>query len=290
MDRVLSSRVLRAFLPQLRSGACFAPHVVGARAFAGHNKWSKIRHKKGAEDQKRGALFSKLSIEISAAAKACGGDETSVRLQNAVARARTYNMPVGNIDRAIDKGVHGKGDAQREEYVLEGRGPGGTAVIVRCLTDNKKRTAPAVRSYFSRHDGELGVSGSVGYLFERKGVVGVALSAGADGGEDEVEELVEELMGAVLDVAEDVETDPDPDGAEGTLLCTVVCEPSGLAACREAVSAAGHTPKLAELQYVPTQMQSVGAETMARLEDMLGVMDEDGDIVEVFHNAEIAEE
>ena len=258
-----------------------------ARGMAGHNKWSKIRHKKGAEDQKRAALFSKLSIEISAAAKACGGDEASVRLQNAITRAKSYNMPVSNIDTAVHKGVNGKEGALREEMVYEGRGAGAAAVIVRCLTDNKKRTAPDVRHIFSRHGGELGVSGSVAYVFERKGIVGVALDSG--GGDVDVDEAVDDIMTAVIEEAEDVEVEADEEGGDGAVLCTVVCEPSKLHLCHRAVCAAGHEPKLSELQYVPTQMQPIDADEMEQLEAMLDAMDDNDDILEVFHNAEVAD-
>src|SRR5437899_1982601 len=140
---------------------------------SGHSKWSSIKHKKGAADVKRGKLFSKLSRAIIVAAKEGGGDPSgNLALQNAIEKAKSYSMPKDNIDRAIAKGAGTDADAASfETVVYEGYGPAGVAVIVEALTDNRNRTAGEVRHTFSKNDGNLGTSGAVAWLFERRGLV-----------------------------------------------------------------------------------------------------------------------
>src|ERR671936_1352684 len=140
---------------------------------SGHSKWSTIKHKKGAADAKRGKLFSKLSRAIIVAAKEGGGDpDNNLALANAIEKARSYSMPRDNIDRAIAKGTGADADANAFDTVIyEGYGPSGVAVIVEALTDNRNRTASEVRHLFSKNDGNLGTSGAVLWLFERRGVV-----------------------------------------------------------------------------------------------------------------------
>src|SRR5438876_1575062 len=165
---------------------------------SGHSKWSSIKHKKGAADAKRGKLFSKLSRAIIVAAREGGPDPAgNLALANAVEKARSYSMPKENIERAIARGAGTDSDAQAfETVVYEGYGPNGVALIVEALTDNRNRTASEVRHIFAKHDGNLGGSGSVGWLFERRGVVLVPADgadedkltmAAADGGADDVE-------------------------------------------------------------------------------------------------------
>src|SRR2546428_7284978 len=140
---------------------------------SGHSKWSSIKHKKGAADAKRGKLFSKLSRAIIVAAKEGGPDPSgNLALQNAIEKARSYSMPKDNIDRAIAKGSGADADTSAfETVVYEGYGPSGVAVIVEALTDNRNRTAGEVRHTFAKNDGNLGTSGAVAWLFERRGVV-----------------------------------------------------------------------------------------------------------------------
>src|SRR6187200_2523875 len=164
---------------------------------SGHSKWSSIKHKKGAADAKRGKLFSKLSRAIIVAAKEGGPDPAgNLALQNAIEKAKAYSMPKDNIDRAIARGAGREGDADAFEHVVyEGYGPNGVAVIVEALTDNRNRTAGDVRHTFAKHDGNLGGSGAVAWLFERRGVVLVDAEgadedeltlAAAEGGADDV--------------------------------------------------------------------------------------------------------
>ena len=165
---------------------------------SGHSKWSSIKHKKGAADAKRGKLFSKLSRAIIVAAKEGGGDPSgNLALQNAIEKAKSYSMPKDNIDRAIAKGSGADADASAfETVVYEGFGPSGVAVIVEALTDNRNRTASDVRHTFAKNDGNLGGSGAVAWLFERRGLVLVEadgvdedelMLAAADGGAEDIE-------------------------------------------------------------------------------------------------------
>ncbi|RUM88407.1 MAG: YebC/PmpR family DNA-binding transcriptional regulator, partial [Thermovibrio sp.] len=141
---------------------------------AGHSKWANIRHKKAAQDAKRGKIFTKLAREITVAAREGGGDpEKNPRLRAAIEKARKFNMPKENIERAIKRGTGEIAGESYEEVTYEGYGPGGVAIIVKCLTDNRNRTAAEVRHAFSKHGGNLGTSGCVSWMFERKGVISI---------------------------------------------------------------------------------------------------------------------
>jgi len=165
---------------------------------AGHSKWANIKHRKGAQDAKRGKVFTKLIKEITVAAKIGGGDlEGNPRLRTAVDKAKSENMPKDTIDRAIKKGTGGLDGVDYEEGTFEGYGPGGVAVIVEFMTDNRTRTVADVRHIFNKHNGSLGVTGSVSFLFDRKGLIAfdteqdfdtifeAALEAGAEDVKDE---------------------------------------------------------------------------------------------------------
>ena len=157
---------------------------------SGHNKWSSIKHKKGAADARRGKVFTKLIREITVAARLGGGDPNgNPRLRAAVALAKADNMPKENIDRAIKKGTGELEGVSYEEANYEGYGPGGVAVLVDCLTDNKNRTASSVRSLFSKSGGSLGETGSVVFMFDRVGLIGYD---GSIASEDEMFEVVAE--------------------------------------------------------------------------------------------------
>ena len=139
---------------------------------SGHNKWSSIKHKKGAQDAKRGKIFTKIIKEITVAARSGGGDpETNPSLRTAVTKAKAENMPKDNIERAIKKGTGELGGVDYIELTYEGYGPGGTAILIEALTDNKNRTAADIRSIFTKQGGNLGETGCVSYLFQRKGII-----------------------------------------------------------------------------------------------------------------------
>jgi len=155
---------------------------------SGHSKWSTIKRKKGALDAKRGKIFTKLIREITVAAKAGGGDlEANPRLRTVVAKAKAANMPNDNIDRAIKKGSGGLDGVTYEEVRYEGYGPGGVAIMVDCMTDNKNRTTPEIKTIFNKNGGNLGDTGSVSYMFERKGMIVID---GDQTNEDDVMELL----------------------------------------------------------------------------------------------------
>ena len=242
---------------------------------SGHSKWSSIKHKKGAADAKRGKLFSKLSRAIIVAAKEGGPDPAgNLALQNAIEKAKSYSMPKENIDRAIAKGSGADADASDfETVVYEGYGPSGVAVIVEALTDNRNRTASDVRHTFSKNDGNLGGSGAVAWLFERRGIVIVT----ADGVDED------ELM---LAAAEGGADDVSRDGS--TFQVTSAVE--DLSAVRAAIEAAGFTVESAELTMVPKTTVEVADENDAkkvlRLVDQL---EDNDDVQDVYANFDIPE-
>jgi YebC/PmpR family DNA-binding regulatory protein len=243
---------------------------------SGHSKWSSIKHKKGAADAKRGKLFSKLSRAIIVAAKEGGADPSgNLSLQNAIEKAKSYSMPKDNIDRAIAKGSGADADASAfETVVYEGYGPSGVAVIVEALTDNRNRTASDVRHTFAKNDGNLGGSGAVSWLFERRGVVLVP-EAGTD--EDEL------TLAAAEGGAEDVALDGSS--------FQVLTAPENFAAVREAIEKAGFTIDSAELTMLPKTTVEVAdegdAKKVLRLMDQL---EDNDDVQDVYANFDIPEQ
>ena len=242
---------------------------------SGHSKWSTIKHKKGAADAKRGQLFTKLTRALIVAAKEGGGDPAAnLALQNAIEKARSASMPKDTIDRAIAKGSGADADASAfETVVYEGFGPSGVAVIVEALTDNRNRTASDVRHTFAKNDGNLGGSGAVAWLFERRGVVLVP-AAGTD--EDEL------TLAAAEGGAEDIALDGSS--------YQVLTAPENLAAVREAIEKAGFTIDSAELTMLPKTTVEVAdegdAKKVLRLMDQL---EDNDDVQDVYANFDIPE-
>ena len=236
---------------------------------SGHSKWSSIKHKKGAADAKRGKLFSKLSRAIIVAAREGGADpDANATLATAIQKARDSSMPKDTIERAIARGAGATsdGDAAFETVTYEGYGPGGVAVFVEALTDNRNRTASEVRHIFAKNDGNLGTSGAVAWLFERKGVVLVPAEA-TD--EDEL------MLAAAEGGAEDV-------GLDGSSF-QVTSAPDDLAAVRAALEAAGIAYESAEVTMLPKT--TVGIEDQSAAKKLLRLMDalEDNDDVQAVH-------
>jgi YebC/PmpR family DNA-binding regulatory protein len=243
---------------------------------SGHSKWSSIKHKKGAADAKRGKLFSKLSRAIIVAAKEGGPDPVgNLALANAVEKARSYSMPKENIERAIARGSGADADAQAfETVVYEGYGPSGVAVIVEALTDNRNRTASDVRHVFSKNDGNLGGSGAVAWLFERRGIVLVD----ADG-VDEDDLTLAAAEGGADDVARD-----------GTSF-EVTSPPESLVTVREAIEAAGIPVASAELTMVPKTTIEVADEgTAKKILRLMDALEENDDVQDVYSNFDIPEQ
>lgn len=240
---------------------------------SGHNKWSTIKHKKGAADAKRGQIFTKLIKEISVAAKLGGGDlSANARLRTAVDKAKGENMPKDNIERAIKKGTGGMEGVTYEEIVYEGYGPGGVAVLVEVMTDNRNRTVSEVRSIFTKANGNMGEAGCVAWMFDQKGLIVYDSSLGFD-----------QLFEAALEAgAEDV--------AEADEQIEVTTAPGSFIEVREALEAKGFKYQNAEITMIPQTMvplEGKQAESMLRLMDKL---EDNDDVQNVYANFDISAE
>jgi YebC/PmpR family DNA-binding regulatory protein len=242
---------------------------------AGHSKWAQIKHKKKATDARRGKLFSKLTRALIVAAREGGPDPAgNLALQNAIEKAREASMPKDNIERAIARGSGAAGDGAAFEHVTyEGYGPAGVAVFVEALTDNRNRTAAEIRHVFTKNDGNLGESGSVAWLFERKGSV---LVDGEGVDEDEL------TLAAAEGGAEDVRR-------EGSSF-EVTSAPEDLAAVRRAIEDAGLPVESADLTMVPKTTVAIDDETAARkLLRLMDALDENDDVQDAYANFDIPE-
>jgi YebC/PmpR family DNA-binding regulatory protein len=238
---------------------------------SGHSKWATIRRKKGAIDAKRGKVFTKLIREIATAARIGGGDPNgNPRLRLVMDKARAANMPKDNIERAIQKGVGGGEGDTFEEVAYEGYGPGGTAILVRALTDNRNRTVGEIRHVLAKYNGNLGSSGCVSYLFEKRGV----LSFDPGGGDALLEAALEAGASDVVEGSESVE---------------VVTAPGELDAVRAKLEAAGFSPSASEVSMEPSttvKIEGDDAEKMLRLAEALDDLD---DVQAVYANFDISE-
>ena len=241
---------------------------------AGHSKWANIQHRKGAQDKKRGKLFTKLIREITVAAKMGGSDaDANPRLRLAIDKAKAQSMPKDNIERAVKRGGGALDGAEYQEMRYEGYGPGGTAVMVDCLTDNKNRTVAEVRHAFTKFGGNLGADGSVNYLFNHVGQL--LYPSGSD---------EESIMEAAIEAgAEDVITDDD-----GSI--EVLTEPADFESVRDAMQAAGHDPESAQLTMRAAMSSELGAREAESMIKMLETLEDLDDVQEVYSNADISDE
>ncbi|MDP6572715.1 MAG: YebC/PmpR family DNA-binding transcriptional regulator [Rhodospirillales bacterium] len=241
---------------------------------AGHSQFKNIMYRKGAQDAKRAKVFTKLIRELTVAAKSGAPDpDMNPRLRSAVAAAKAANMPKDNISRAIKRGAGGGDDANFEEMRYEGYGPGGVALIVEVLTDNRNRTASNVRAAFNKHGGTLGESGSVGFLFERVGHI----HYGADTA------VADDMLEAVLEAgAEDMETNGE--GYE------ITCVPDELNAVREALAERFGEAGAARLDWKPQTTVTVAEDTAGPLFGLLEALEDDDDVQRVAANFEVADE
>ncbi|HEU5346779.1 MAG TPA: YebC/PmpR family DNA-binding transcriptional regulator [Ktedonobacterales bacterium] len=245
---------------------------------SGHSKWAQIRRQKGVNDSKRGALFTRLGREIVVAVREGGGGDpdANFRLRMAVQRARDANMPMDNIERTIKRAVGGAEGAQLDDVVYEGYAPGGAAIMVQAMTDNRNRTAAEIRTTFGKNGGNLGESGCVDWIFEQKGIFEVALD-----GKDP-----DELTLDVIDAgAEDV--DEFLDGDETLIVYT---DPSQLNQMREALEAKGLTLTRAETQLVPKTKIDLGEKESLQTLRLIDKLEELDDVQNVYTNAQIADE
>ena len=239
---------------------------------AGHSKWAQIKRKKGVTDAKRGQLFTKLGRELAVAARQGGGNpDENPALRLAIERARQNNMPKDNIQRAIDRATNAADAAQLEEIRYEAYGPGGAALLIDSLTDNRNRTVSEVRSALTRAGANMAESGAVAWIFEQKGVIGVDLEAGIDA--DEV------ALAAIDGGAEDVAVEPD--------LVEVITAPADLEQARVSVEQSGVAVATAEVVMRPTNTVAVdGAQARALLR-LIEALEELDDVQRVFTNADV---
>ncbi|WP_148876833.1 YebC/PmpR family DNA-binding transcriptional regulator [Serratia marcescens] len=241
---------------------------------AGHSKWANTKHRKAAQDAKRGKIFTKIIRELVTAAKLGGGDpDSNPRLRAAMDKALSNNMTRDTMNRAVARGVGGDDDTNMETIIYEGYGPGGTAVMIECLSDNRNRTVAEVRHAFTKCGGNLGTDGSVAYLFTKKGVITYA--PGLD--EDSV-------MEAALEAgAEDIVTYDD-----GAIDVFTAWE--SLGAVKDALTAAGFEAEAAEVSMIPSTKADMDVETAPKLLRLIDMLEDCDDVQEVYHNGEISDE
>jgi YebC/PmpR family DNA-binding regulatory protein len=241
---------------------------------AGHSKWANIQHRKGRQDKKRGKLFTKLAREITVAAKEGGPDpDSNPRLRLAIDKAKGQSMPKDNIDRAIKRGSGDLDGANYEEISYEGYGPGGVAVVVECMTDNRNRTVAEVRHGFTKFGGNLGADGSVSYLFSEVGLV--SFPSGID--EDAV------MESAIEAGAEDVVSNDD-----GSV--DVLTTPSEFSSVLDALQTAGLEPELAEVTMRASTSAVLGQKEAESMIKMLETLEDLDDVQNVYSNADIPDE
>ncbi len=241
---------------------------------AGHSKWANIQHRKGRQDQKRGKLFTKLIREITVAARTGGSDiSANPRLRLAVDKAKAQSMPKDNIDRAIKRGSGDAGGADFSEIRYEGYGPGGIAVMVDCMTDNRNRTVAEVRHAFTKFGGNLGADGSVSFLFNHVGIL--LYPAGSD--EDA-------LMEAAIEAgAEDVIVNDDKS-------IEVLIDPADFETVRDAMTASGFEPDIAEVTMRASNSTELELQEATSMIKMLETLEDLDDVQSVYSNADISEE
>ena len=240
---------------------------------SGHSKWANIKHRKGAQDAKRGKIFTKLIKEITIAARIGGADlEANARLRLAVDKAKQANMPKDNIERGIKKGTGDLDGVTYEEGIFEGYGPGGVAIIVEFMTDNRTRTVADVRHAFNKYGGSLGVSGSVAFMFDRKGQI--IFSDDND---------FETIFDAALEAgAEDVK---EEDG-----MIEVITDPADFETVRNELEKQGLTYQSAEVTMIPQNLNPVAGKQAESLMKMIDVLEDNDDVQNVYANFDISDE
>ncbi|MCM8777674.1 MAG: YebC/PmpR family DNA-binding transcriptional regulator [Candidatus Omnitrophica bacterium] len=241
---------------------------------SGHSKWHSIKHKKMATDAKRGKMFTKLIREIMMAAKTGGGNpDTNPRLRMVIDKAKSFNMPNDNIQRAIKKGLGEEGGVQLEQVTYEGYAPGGVAVYVEVLTDNKNRSASEIRSIFSKHNGNLGGAGSVAWIFERKGVISIS--------KDKANE--DELLDVILEAgAEDMKTEGDT--------YEITTPPEKFDNVKKALIDKSIQPNEATITFVPKNTVRVEGKTAEQVLKLLESLEDHDDVQGAYANFDIPDE
>jgi len=243
---------------------------------AGHSKWAQIKRKKASVDARRGKIFSKLVKEISVAARLGGGDpEGNPRLRTAIEKAKEANMPHENIKRAIQKGTGELPGTSYEETVYEGYGPGGVALMIEVLTDNRNRTVSEIRHLLSKHGGSMGEAGCVAWMFEKKGLILV--------NRETVDE--DSLMDAVLEAgADDMKNDPGEENYE------IITSPDELGRVRAALEQAGIKIEMAEISMVPKNTVTLDEQSASQVLKLLDILEDHDDVQNVYSNFDIPRE
>jgi YebC/PmpR family DNA-binding regulatory protein len=240
---------------------------------SGHSKWHTIKHKKGALDAKRGKLFTKLIKEITVAARSGGGDpDSNARLRKAISDAKAANMPNDTIDRAVKRGTGELEGVNYEEITYEGYGPGGVAIMIDSMTDNRNRTVAEIRHIFSKNGGNMGASGSVSYLFDKKGYIVVDKVAKS---EDELFEL------AIEAGAEDLRDDEDN--------FEIITSPENFDAVLSAIKGAGIEPQVAEIEMVPQNYVKLEGQDAKQMLKLMESLEDHDDVQKVSANFDISE-
>ncbi len=241
---------------------------------SGHSKWANIKHKKEKTDSQRGKVFTKIGRELAAVVREGGGDPVSnTRLRDVIAKAKASNVPNDTIERAIKKAAGELGDVVYEHITYEGYAPGGVAVIVECLTENRNRTASDVRHYFDKCGGSLGTTGCVGYMFDRRGILVVERSA------MDPDQLMEMAVEAGAS-----------DFAEMDEVYEITTDPSDFSAVRDALAQSGISFLSAEIEMIPQNTAKPEGENLESVLKMIGLLDDLDDVQNVYHNAELPEE
>lgn len=241
---------------------------------SGHSKWATIKHKKGREDAKRGKLFGKLSRAIMVAARNGSNPDMNATLANAIEKARSYSMPADNIDRAVKKGAGELEAVNYEELTYEGFGPAGVAIMVDVMTDNRNRTASDVRHVFTKYGGNMGASGSVGWMFDRKGVIAVDKSHPI--GEDEL------FTFAVEAGAEDMTDEGDQ--------WQITTEPTELNAVKKAIEQHGIPIALSEISMIPKTPVELTKDEAVKVLRFMDALDDNDDVQDAYGNFDIPAE
>lgn len=242
---------------------------------SGHSKWANIKRQKAVVDAKKGVVYARMAREIIVAARFGGGDPAgNFRLRQAIDRAKAEGVPNDNIARAIEKGAGGGAGDNLEELTYEGYGPGGVAVMVRCATDNRNRTAGDLRSYFSKYGGNLGETGCVGWMFKERGEITVERTAKVN--EDDL------MMTALEAGADDLDSDDDE-------VITVICQPSNLETVRDALRTAGYSIDSAETTMAPmSTVEVTEADNAKQLLKLLDILENHEDVQQVYANFDMA--
>ncbi|MDD4084982.1 MAG: YebC/PmpR family DNA-binding transcriptional regulator [Acholeplasmataceae bacterium] len=242
---------------------------------SGHSKWANIKHKKGRADALRGRVTTKISREITIAVRMGGADPTgNMKLKLALTKAKANNIPKDNIQRAIQKGAGSVEGSNFEEITYEGYGPGGVAIMVTALTDNRNRTAADVRHLFSKHGGNLGETGCVGWMFKRKGLFAIDADAGY---------TEEDLMLLILDAgAEDIKLDEDT--------FEITTEPDNFEAVEKALTDNSIEVMMSEISMIPDTLSELSQEDAVKVQKLTDALEDLDDVQDVFTNADLPEE